>query len=309
MKRPRRDELGPRLAYIGPIAFDVDIRTRVLQADLTEVEARIGRVLLSDYPRFALLSANKLARAADASTASVSRFVTKLGYADYAAFREQLSREIAAQLESPSARLKVAASSRSSDSARLLADAIEIDIENLRRTQKLVRADNFTRLIDRIAGARGRVYVTGSKKAFSTATYLAEQLAQIRPGVALLRLDDTVSDAILDVGRTDVLVAIEPRRATTALVKVVRRFEAAGATIGLICDEFPAPDLANLDLILSASTRGPSIFDSYTALMTVVNAVLAALIARSPQVVRSRIDQLEAINESFDTWAESSRLR
>src|SRR5581483_5181894 len=80
--------------YIGPIGFDLDIRTRVLQADLTEVEARIGRVLLAEYPRFALLSANKLARAADASTASVSRFVTKLGYPDYAAFREQLSREI-----------------------------------------------------------------------------------------------------------------------------------------------------------------------------------------------------------------------
>ena len=195
----------------------------IRQADLTPAERSVAAAVLRDYPRSALLTGAQVASMAGVSPASVSRFAAKLGYASYAQVQEHLRTELRARLESPSERLRVSAQRRPAP-ADLLASAIERDIENLRRTLEVIDPQVFEALVARLARSDGRIYVGGSKKARVLADYLAVQLNQVRGRVTLLKMDDTLPDSILDVSSRDLLVVLQPRRASRAIVDTIRWF-------------------------------------------------------------------------------------
>ncbi|HEV8485584.1 MAG TPA: hypothetical protein VGV87_18725, partial [Blastocatellia bacterium] len=135
--------------------------------------------------------------------------------------------------------------------------------------------------------------------------YLAIQLNQIRGRVTLLKMDDALPDSILDIGPRDVLVALEPRRATSTLVRMVGLFQNAGAAVAVISDEYPPQVLARVDFPIPVVITGVNAFDSYAAYIAVINAIVAALIERSPANVRARLDRLEGLNVVFSTWFEA----
>jgi DNA-binding MurR/RpiR family transcriptional regulator len=259
---------------------------------------------LEDYPQTALLTARRLASEAGVSAPSVSRFTAKLGYGNFIEFQEHLRSELRARLESPSVRARIGSGRRQRTSA-LLTDSIERDIENLRKTLAMVNPEVVDRLVGKLAQGSGAVYITGSKKARVLAEYLAIQLNQIRPRVRMLAVDDGLPDAMLDVESRDILVAFEPRRATNAVVRTVAMFQQAGAAVAVICDEFPPAVLARVDFPIPVPLGGASIFDSYTAMLAVINGIVGALVARMPHGAPPRVDRLESINQAYATWYET----
>lgn len=279
----------------------VDLHQAIRQATLTPAERRVAAVVLEDYPQSALLTARGLAAMARVSPPSVSRFTAKLGYRRFTDLQSALREDLRSRLESPIVRLRLDRS-RSSRTDSILADVIERDLENLHQTREILNDRIFESFVDRLARSEGKIYVSGSKKARILAEYLAIQLNQIRTGVQLLRIDDGMPDSMLDTSTRDVFVVLEPRRATAALIRALRLFKEAGACVAAISDEYPPSALAHVDYPIPVVVRGVSAFDSYTAVIAVINAIVAALIARSPAKVRSRLDRLEQLNVAFGTW-------
>lgn len=285
------------------VADAADLYGRVRGAVLTPTEQRVADVLLADYPQSALLSAQEVAARAQASASAVSRFTSKLGYETYGALREHLREHLRARLESPGGRLEVGLAKATPSDALL--ETIQLDMDNLRRTIELVNGEVFDRLVRRLSHADGRVYVAASKKARILAEYFAIQLNQIRRSVVLLRMDDALPDRILDMNPRDLLLVFEPRRATRALVTLIDQFKAAGAAVGVITDESMPAVLARVDFPIPAPIRSASAFDSYTAYVSIINAMMAALIAHSPGRAKTRIDRLESLNLAFATWYDT----
>ena len=291
-------------ASTATVADAADLYGRIRGAFLTPSEQRIADVLLADYPQSALLSAQEVAAKADVSASSVSRFTAKLGYETYGALRDHLREHLRARLESPGGRLEVG-SARASTPSDALLETVELDMDNLRRTVELVNGDVFDRLVRRLAHADGRVYVASSKKARILAEYFAIQLNQIRRSVVLLRMDDALPDRILDVSSRDLLLAFEPRRVTRPMITLIEQCKAAGASVGVITDESMPAALARVDFPIPAPIRSASAFDSYTAYVSIINAMLTALIAHAPARAKARIDRLEVLNQAFDTWYDA----
>ncbi|HLH64467.1 MAG TPA: MurR/RpiR family transcriptional regulator [Solirubrobacteraceae bacterium] len=288
----------------SPAADAADLYRLVRQASLTPAERRVADVVLADYPQSALLSAQEVAAKARVSASSVSRFTAKVGYETFGELRDHLREHLRARLESPGGRLRMGAA-RTPTASDALAEAVEIDIDNLRRTLELVNGEVFDQLVLRLSRPEGRVYVAASKKARILAEYLAIPLNQIRRSVVTLRMDDALPDRLLDMTARDVLLALEPRRATRMLVRLIDQFKQAGATVGVITDESMPAVLARVDYPIPVPIRSASAFDSYTAYMSIINAILAALIARAPARAKSRIDRLEQLNLAFSTWYEA----
>ncbi len=285
------------------------LRAALLKVDLTPSEVRLARAVLTGYPQSGLATAAALATTARTSQATVTRFVTKLGYNSFPEFQEELRDELRRRLASPSSRLRVRNPSARRRPGEALVESIRLDIENLRETAELVDPGAFEALISQLVKADSKVFVAGSKKAGSIAAYFAAQLNQVRSGVHLLPLADSLPDQILEVNRRDVLVAFEPRRATIHLERLVEHFCRVGATVAVVCDEYPAPALAQSPIVITVATRGPNLFDSYTAIVSVINAILAGAVPRMPTTTTSRIERLEALNRDFQMWAEESELR
>ncbi len=287
----------------APAAVAADLYRLIRQANLTPSERRVADAVLEDYPQSALLSAQEVAARAQVSASSVSRFTAKLGYDTYGDLRDDLREHVRARLHSPGGRLGVSTARRSTPSDAL-SETIEIDIENLRRTLELVNGEVFDRLVRRLGNADGRIYVAASKKARVLAEYLTIPLNQIRRSVIPLKMDDGLPDRLLDTSSSDVLLALEPRRATRTLVRLVEHFTEVGAAVAVITDDSLPPVLARVDYPIPVPVRSMSAFDSYTAYISVINAILAALIARAPARAKTRIDRLEQLNLAFDTWYE-----
>ena len=282
------------------------IRRRVASANLTDAERRIAETVLKSFPDAALLSAADIAKLSGVSAASVTRFSTKLGYGNFFRFQEALRSDLRARHASPSKRLGLTPAGRPAATAELLADTFQLDVDNLHRTLELIDPHVFNSLVDHLARARGRLFVTGSKKGLVPSLYFAIQLQQIRPLVFPLDLGDRLTDELLDVHPADTLVAFEPRRATARLIEVVRQFQSVGAVVAVVSDELPPQPLATVDFLLPTATYGIGILDSYVALMSIANAITAALVARGGSKVRDRIERLESLNQAFGTWFDSS---
>ena len=307
------DEAGPTLSgdSVGPSAPipEAGLRVRLMAADLTPSEVRLARLILADYPQSGLTTASALAIAAKTSQATVTRFASKLGYVSFPRFQDAVRAEVRRHLASPSTRLKLANRHSRGRPYQSLLDAIELDAENLRQTVALVEPNAFDALVDMLARADVRIFISGSKKADAVARYFAAQLNQLRPRVQMLSLNDALPDAIVDITDQDLLLVFEPRRATKQLANLVAAFRQAGATVAVVCDEYPAPGLARSSILVSAATRGTSLFDSYTAIVSIINGLIAAVVPRLPRVATARIDRLEGLNRDFGIWAEANELR
>jgi DNA-binding MurR/RpiR family transcriptional regulator len=276
---------------------------RLNAVELTPVETRIAGVISQRYPEAALLSARRIAGAANASPASVTRFAIKLGYADFAELQAELAVEMRSRLSSPPSRLTVNSPGRRRTAAALLREVISRDKENLDSTVSMIDEDQLELLARRLAHSRGSsVYVTGSKKGGVVAAYFAMQLAQLRPGVILLDLSDLTADAVLDLGAEDLVVAFEPRRATVALVRLLEIARSAGAEVAAFTDEHPPATLAESGFLFRTRVDAVSVFDSYAGMFALCDALLAALVEHIPKAVRDRAERLERLNAEFSTW-------
>lgn len=279
---------------------------RLRSAELTTSEAKLAQVLADRYPEAALLSARGMAIAAGASPASVTRFAKKLGYRDYAGLQADLAVEMRARLSSPPKRLSVKGHGRRKSASTLLQEVISQDASNLQATVLMLDEQQLEAFVRRlVTSTRARTYVVGSKKGAVVARYFALQLAQLRAGVVLLTLSDHLADELLDLSPHDLLVVFEPRRATRALVRVVREARSVGMHVAAFTDEQPPAVLAESDFLFLTKVDAISVFDSYAAMFALCDATLAALVQRSPKLVRARADRLERLNEALDSWYDS----
>lgn len=274
---------------------------------LTSVEQRIAKVVVENYPQSALLTSRLIASRAGVSPPSVTRFARKLGYVGFAEMQDALRLEMRARLSSPSARLTAEARGRRRSPDLLLRDAIGRNIDNMQRTLDLVDPEVLEAFVRALIGdARKKIYITGSKKAGIVADYFAMQLNQLRPDVVRLYLSDTLADQTMDLTDADILVVFEPRRATRALVGLVKNADDIGATIAAFCDEDPPSVLRNSDFLFVTPIAAISVFHSYAGLFTLCDAILAAVVERRSRSVSERAHRLESLNLSFRTWDRTS---
>ena len=68
---------------------------------LTQSERKLATAILSDYPFAGLQSIQELAKRADVSAPSITRFMTKIGLSGYQEFQKRLISELKAGSRSP----------------------------------------------------------------------------------------------------------------------------------------------------------------------------------------------------------------
>src|SRR5207247_459707 len=100
---------------------------------------------------------------------------------------------------------------------------------------------------------------------------------------------------LLDVGRRGVLVAFDYRRYQRDTIECARVAAARGAAVVLFTDPWLSPAAASARCVLptSVSTVGP--FDSLVGAMALVEALVAAVLARLGEQAQARMRRLEEL--------------
>ncbi len=276
--------------HTEPRAIERLIRSKYEDMPGSE-RALADRVL--EYPNEVLLySATELADRAGASKAAVSRFVKRLGYAD---FRE-MQREIRhAQMTGDPIFLSAVPERGQSTLARHL----ERDMASLRETIEQIDSTEVTEVSHRILSAR-RVVCLGFRNSYVFASYLRRQLILIRPEVFLVpAAGQMVMEDIGDLGPDDLLIAIGLRRRSAQLADAMRLFWDRGVPIAYLTDRRAVRTREFATWVFACQVRGMSLFNSYVGVISLLNFIATHTYHAAGRDGRMRLSQIEGMLDAL----------
>jgi DNA-binding MurR/RpiR family transcriptional regulator len=258
---------------------------------LSPAERRLARALIASYPIAGLESVARFAERAGVSPPTVTRFIAKLGFRGYPEFQENLRDEVQARLSSPLARYR---EEPQRDSA--IKTALDVSAHNLKATEELLSERDVEEAVALLADVRRRVLVLGGRVSAPLARYLAAQLHLLRPGIGLVDAErSTPAQQLIDMRKTDVLVVFDYRRYQPDTIECARIAAGRGCDVVLFTDQWlsPASAFARQVLVTSVETVGP--FDSLVGATAVVEALVAAVLARLGSRAEARMQNLERL--------------
>lgn len=269
------------------------VRQRIRQRDqqLTASERRVCEVLLDDYPMAGMQSVTKLAELACVSTPTVIRMARKLGFEGFPELQNALRDEVADRIKAPA--LKRDARGGDGHVVHRFADAL---IGNLTRSLERLDTATFDEVAELLADTSRHAYFLGGRITGATAAYFHNHMQIIRTGVTLLDQGPSVwPHYLLDMGERSVLVLFDIRRYEKDLLRLAELAQRRGATIVLFTDQWGSPISQVARHVFHLQVEAPSNWDSTTAILAVVEALIAEVQAKRWDESRERLDELEAM--------------
>jgi len=259
---------------------------------LTAAEKRAARGLLGSYPTLGLAPVAEFAQQAGASSATVLRFVSQLGYKSYPDFQRALREELEERSKSPLQR--PASGGKAGGDEHFLDRFVTQAVDNLRESAALIPASEFEAVCARLAENKGACYLAGGRFTDFLAGYMEAHLRMVRQGVR--RLDGrpaTRADQLIDVKPGDLAVIFDVRRYDPSLVDVAADLTARRAQIVLITDEWMSPVSRFARLVLPCRTEVGRTWDANGSLFTLVEAVIARTTELSWPTASKRMGSIE----------------
>lgn len=279
----------------------VNLHQRIAAYDkkLTKTERLVVEEMQSRYPQGLLESATALARKVGTSASTVVRLLAKLGYDSYAQAQMQARVEVTALLASPGERADAVSVDNPSAQA-CLRNALLHDQHNLEATFASIDVAAFEAAVRLLTQRKARVHVLGLRQAAPLAGHAALYLNLCLPGVKAMTTAGPLflEDQLLWLDEHDVLLVYTFRRYSAAVANAVKVFRERGGKVVLITDSASAPVAALAHHVLLARTSSASPFDSYTAAMSVSNALLAAVALRRKKELAETLERGEALWDS-----------
>lgn len=260
---------------------------------LTAAEKRAARGLLGSYPTLGLAPVAEFAQQSGASSATVLRFVSQLGYKSYPDFQRALREELEERSKSPLQRSHASAGAADAD-RNFLDRFVTQAVDNLRGSASLIPTSEFEAVCARLAENKGACYLAGGRFTDFLAGYMEAHLRLIRQGVR--RLDGrpaTRADQLIDVKAGDLAVIFDVRRYDPSLMDVAAHLAARRAQIVLITDEWMSPVSRFAKLVLPCRTEMGRTWDANGSLLTLVEAIIARTTELSWPTASKRMGSIE----------------
>lgn len=267
-------------------------RIRDALPHLRPAERRLGE-LLCDFPgELASYSATELAGLANVSNATVTRFVKRLGYANFEAARRHAREE-----KRTGSRLFL---ERSRGDARThsVSSHIEQSRENLSRTFAAIPNAEIDAIAKAILKAR-KVWVIGFRASHAFATYLQWQTTQVLENiVAIPGGGETLGEYLASVDSADLVIVFGLRRRVSRMKAIVTEIKKSGASFLYITDEGAASP-KGADWHIRCHTLAPGPLFNHVAVMGVCHVLATRAIELAGVAARKRLTRIEVVNDAL----------
>ena len=275
-------------------------RLKILYPALSKSQKRIADFVMEHYDRAAFITAAKLGENVGVSESTVVRFASELGYDGYPEFQHVL-REIIKNKLTAVQRMEITSSKFAEKD--ILSTVLTSDIDKLRQTLESVSADEFTACVDTIMNAK-RVYVMGARTCFSIANFLGFYLNLISLDVKLITTNSASEtfEQIFDVSEDDVVIAISYPRYSRRTLNAVKYANDRKSKIIAITDSEVSPIVKYADHSLLARSDMSNFVDSLVAPLSIINALIVALVMRNREKVSENFHALEHIWDEYRVY-------
>jgi DNA-binding MurR/RpiR family transcriptional regulator len=258
---------------------------------LTPSQKKLLNYILSNDEEAVFLTIQGLSKRVGVSVATVVRLAKALGYAGFPQFQQELRLLFRDKLTTVS-RIQKAAQKEMSEE-NVLVKVFQQDIENITETMKQVSVDDFRRFVKALNSAK-RVVIIGLRSAHSLAVlmgvaleFLQRDVWVVTPGIG------NMWDRLLGLRKDDVVVGICFPRYTKETVEVLRFAQQKGVKTLAITDSPISPLARYAECVLPARCKLDSFIESFTAALSLINAIVTALGLYRKEATMSSLKQLE----------------
>lgn len=281
----------------------LDIRILDLFESLTPSEQRLANVVLEHQRDLAGYSATELAALAQVSKATAARLFKRLGYDGFDQARRQ-ARSVR-HWGSPLHALDYFVETERLDANPVI--HVQADLANLSRTFEHLRPEALWQAVDALAEAE-RVWLIGFRGSYPLAFFARFWLALLKPDVRVLPAGGfSFAEDVIDISPSHVVLAIGFRRRPAILKALLEKARDAGAKIILITDLSASLTSRYADVVLRCHSRAPYLFDSYTAAISLMNYLAAALAQRLGEAGRARLRRIDELHDDLDRFSAPPR--
>lgn len=277
----------------------ISARIRNAMSDLTPSERRVARALLARGPTFGLESSSSLAKHIGVSGPTVSRFVTKLGFANYGDFQHALREEVQERITSPVALYPP--EQGMDDTATASLRKRNLVIRNaVEETLRSIPADELGKAAAMLADSRKQILVFGGRFSHVVARHLVDLFQELRVGV---RFIETTSHerlaALSQVNQRHVVVVVDFRRYEHDTSALARSMHERGARVILVTDPWLSPLAEIADVVFSVSLGQPSPFDSLVPAMALVEVLMTSVVEAIGPKGKAHFEAFNSLAEEF----------
>jgi DNA-binding MurR/RpiR family transcriptional regulator len=266
----------------------------------TPSQQKIAEYLTQHLDEALILKANQLAKEAGVSEATFTRFITRLGFSGFSEFKREIGNYII-QGNSTTERLAESAETFGiSDSVFL--EILRGDIENIHKITNGISNELFEKAVGKLSSAKS-IYLLGLRSSYALAFYLAFNLRFFLKSVTLVKpgIGD-IPEQVLSAGKGDVLIALSFKRFTRDVVNIVEKIKRKKAYIITITNSHLSPIAQLADMSLVVETEIPTYIESFTAPMSLLNALITAVALKKKKQALPALTKLETEFEEFETY-------
>ena len=268
-------------------------------------QRQIAKYIVDNYDKAAFMTAGKLGKVVGISESTVVRFAAELGYDGYPEMRKAMQEMIRSRLTSVQ-RIEVAR--RMIDERDIMKSVMSADMDKLQTTLEELDQNSFDKVVAAIMDAK-HISVVGMRTSTSLASFLGLYLNLLRENVIVVR--DTAASEVFEqlirIKQGDLFIGISFPRYSKHTVEAMMFAKSRGAMTVGITDGPGAPVNGISDINLYAKSDMVSFLDSLVAPMSLINALIVAVGARSSDNVSDTFKQLENIWTEYDVYESAER--
>ena len=277
----------PRTAHTG----SPDDRIAAAFPRLGRSQQRLARLILDNGLFVAFAAAAALGEKAGLSAATVVRFCQTLGYAGY----PDLQAAVRAGLPTYPHKVRQLGRGRGVlAGGDVIARVFELDLQNLRRTADALERTRLKTVVAAL-GKAGDILVVGAGLSSGPALYLAHSLKVMGLNArAILGNGIPLALELAALTPASLLVALSVRRYVAGTLLAMERAERVGATRIAITDSIVSPIARRAQHAFQVATDGAAHSLSLTGMLTIINALIAALSVERPHQTARALREVDA---------------
>lgn len=263
-------------------------------------QRRISQYIVESYDKAAFMTASNLGNTVGVSESTVVRFAVELGYSGYPQMQKAMQEMVMNRLTSVQ-RMGIANDRIGKED--VLTKVLQADADKLRQTSEIISREDFSSAVEALLGAR-RVYVLGVRSSATLAQFAGYYMNYMFDNIQVITVSGPgeVFERLVGVTSEDVILAFSFPRYSSATIKATQYCRNLGATVIGVTNSALSPLAQNCDHVLLAKSDMVSLVDSLVAPLSVVNALLVALISAREQEIEKNFETLERVWEEYNVY-------